>query len=232
MKEKVYIYFDEFGNTHLETEREGSFSHFVYCAFMITESNLNKARVLRDKISEKYFQGSDIKSNNISNNNKGINKRINILKDLRQLDFIIYVLVINKSEIIGEGLKQKDVFIKYFQKLLISKFAQQFSSFEIFADELGHPEFKRSLTEFINKHALQKDLFNPDRSYKLVNDITEEKLVQLADFLAGCAGKIYCLSHIHERANEIFDEFNDRMLVDFFPYQKNYFFILSVKYII
>ncbi len=224
MKEKVHIFFDEFGNTHLDTEKEGSFSHFVYCAFLIKESDLEKARDIRKQISTGYFQGADIKSRNIKNDDKGINKRISIIKDINQIDFILYAFVISKAELKGEGLKQKQIFLKYFQKLLILKFADQYSSFKIYADELGYPEFKRSLTEFINRHALQRDLFNPDRTYRLVDDVSDEKLIQLADFFAGCIGKIFCISHIHERASEIFDAISNRIYIDFFPYQKSYFF--------
>lgn len=224
MKEKVYIYFDEFGNAHPDIEKKGSFSHFVYTAILIRESNLADARKMRELISKKYFQGSDIKSNNIKNNDKGFNKRLNILDELKSLNFLVYSFVINKSELKGDGLKYKRTFIKYFQKIFIKKLVDQYSSFEIFADELGHPEFKKSLKEFIDKYAIQRDLFNPDRYYHLVDDFKDEKLVQLADFLSGCVGKIYCISHLHPQSYTLFDKLNDRIFVDFFPFQKLYFY--------
>lgn len=224
MKEKVYIFFDEFGNSHLDTSKSGTFSHFVYTAVLIKESKLKQARDIRNRISKKHFQNSDIKSNRINNNPKGFRKRLTILEELKNLNFLVYSFVINKSELQGNGLQYKKIFIKYFQKLFVRKFVENYSSFEIYADELGHPEFKRSLTEFINKHALQKDLFNPDRYYKLVDDIKDEKLVQLSDFLSGCVGKIYCTSHTHPNAEDLFNKLNDRLFVEFFPFQKSYFY--------
>ncbi len=224
MKEKVYIYFDEFGNSHLNTDKQGAFSHYVYTAILIKESNLEKARMKREELSKQFFQKRDIKSNRISNDKNGFNKRLKVLDSLNELDFLIYSFVINKSEIDSKGLQFKKSFIKFFQKLFVKKFAQHFTSFEIFADELGHPEFKISLTKFIEENALQRDLFNPDRYYKLANDVSDEKLIQLADFLSGCIGKIYCVSHLHPDAEILFDKLHDRLHVDFFPFQKSYFF--------
>ena len=88
-----------------------------------------------------------------------------------------------------------------------------------------HEEFKKSLTEFINRYALQRDLFHPDRYYRLANDITGEKLIQLSDFLSGCVGKIFCASHIHPKANQLYDKLKERIFVDFFPYQASFYYV-------
>lgn len=222
-KEKVYVFFDEFGNAHLNLEKEGSFSHFIYTGIVISESNLSKARSKRDEISREYFQNTDIRSRNIKNNDKGFNKRMNILGSLKELNFLVFVQVINKGELNSNGLKYKEVFYKFFQKTFIEKLTLHYSAFEIYADELGYPEFKRGLTEFIEENAFQRDLFNQDRYYKLVDDIKEEPLIQLADFLSGCVGKIYCTSHQHDKADLLYDSLKDRLYVDVFPFQKEYF---------
>lgn len=54
MNEK-HIYFVEYVNSHLDTEsKKGIFSHFIYKAVVINESDLVKAKELRTFISNKF----------------------------------------------------------------------------------------------------------------------------------------------------------------------------------
>jgi len=227
-QKKVYIFIDEFGNSHLYLSKSGTFSHFVYTAFLITEDELEKARLLRKEISKKYFQNTHIKSKNIKNNEKGFQKRLLILNELKQLNYIIHSIVIDKSKINSEGLKHKKVFYKYFHRLLIEKFPKKFHSFEIFFDKLGYPKFQNELTTYINKY-IDNNLFQQDRKYKIADDITGKPLIQIADFLSGCVGKIFCVSHIDKRADVLFEQINDRLYVNFFPYEKEKLLGLTYK---
>ena len=215
--EKIYVYIDEFGNPHLNLEKAGTFSHYVYTAIVFKESDKQSIIQARDYISKKYFKGTTIKSRNITNDEIGISTRKNILNDLKKHNFIIVSLIINKTELSGNGLKYKKVFYKFFQRIFVEKFANNFTSFEICADKVGYPEFQRELKEYINTNGVQRDLFNPDRYYKMAEDTVEEPLIQLADFLCGCIGKIYCISHQQQNAEQLFDILADRIYLDFFP---------------
>lgn len=219
----LHIFVDEFGNTSLNLEKTGTFSHFVLTAVLIEEAQIEQARRLRSDISQRYFQGHPIKSSRIANDETGFQKRLDVLKELRQLDFLVLSLVINKSKIIGEGLDQNTIFYKYFNRIFLQQFPKNFTSFSIHADQLGWPEFRRSLQHYINTKVIQRDLFTPDRTYQLVEDRLEEPLIQLADFISGCLGKIYCTSHSHEKAAFLFDLLHDRTFVDFFPFEKTDF---------
>ena len=219
----LHIFVDEFGNTHLNLEKTGTFSHYVLTAVLIEEGKIEQARALRSAISQQYFQGHPIKSSRLSNDEAGFQKRLAILKEMRQLDFLVLSLVINKSKITGEGLGQKDIFYKYFNRIFLKQFPQNFTAFSIHANGVGWPEFKRDLHHYIHNKVIQRDLFTPDRTYQLVEDRLEEPLGQLADFIAGCLGKIYCTSHSHEKAAFLFDLLHDRTFVDFFPFEKTDF---------
>ncbi|WP_026461211.1 DUF3800 domain-containing protein [Adhaeribacter aquaticus] len=219
----LHIYLDEFGNTSLNLEKAGTFSHFVLTALLIDESKLEQVRDLPKEISRRYFKRHPIRSSRITNDESGFQKRLDILQELRRLDFLILSLVINKSKVTGEGLNQSDVFYKYFNRIFLKQFPKNFASFSIHADELGWPEFRRSLQHYINTKVIQRDLFTPDRTYRLVEDCLEELLVQLADFISGCLGKIYCTSHSHEKAAYLFDLLHDRTFVDFYPFEESDF---------
>ena len=220
--EKAKIFIDEFGNTHLDLSKKGTFSHFVYASVIIKESEIEKAREVRKDICKKFNLGDNIKSSNIGDK-KYFQKRLNILQYLvNNLDFTIDVLVIDKDKIDKEsgGLRFKKTFYKYFQKVLIKKYNEIYDSYNIYLDKLGSDSFGLELTSFIYENATQRDLFNPDRTFELSDDKTGEKLVQLADLIAGSLGRLFCLSHYNENSNKIYQILHSRMSVTFHPYLK------------
>ncbi|WP_207432227.1 hypothetical protein [Sabulibacter ruber] len=223
------IYIDEFGNTHSELTPQSSFSHFVYTTLILDEAHLEKAYQVRNLISQKYFNGQPVPSNGLPNNTKGFKKRLQVLEELVALNFDVLALVVNKKEFAGPGLKRKEVLYKFFSKLLIKQFPTVFTSFSIYANQLGQPEFQADLKSFLNTTATQRDLFNPDRYYTIVDNPAEEPLLELANFLAGCLGLIYCNSHSHPRSKELFDLLYKRLSVDFAPFEKTEFSLAHIK---
>jgi Protein of unknown function (DUF3800) len=215
--ENVLLFLDEFGNTHIDLSKAGTFSHFVYTAIAFKHSDLSEFKNVRDRISKKFFHGSIIKSSNITNDENGFKKRIEVLKELKKSNFIVYTLIVDKSKLASEGLKYKKTFYKFFQRIFIEKFAHNYLSFQIFADKVGGSEFQRELFDYINKKAINRDLFHQDRQYNLADDKVEQPLVQLADFLCGCVGKIYCISHQYSQFEVLFELLSDRLFVEFFP---------------
>ncbi|MBT9392903.1 hypothetical protein KLP40_06995 [Hymenobacter sp. NST-14] len=160
-----------------------------------------------------------MKSSNIKE--KHFHKRINILKDLvDNLDFSIDVLAINKSYISSEGLKQKRTFYKYFQNLFVSKYNNRYNRYDIWADAVG-TDFRNELSNYIQQNGLKWDLFYPERTFQLTDEKSGEKLVQLADFISGCIGKIFCTSHQHERARELYNIIHARTFVEYFPFDSS-----------
>lgn len=218
--ETAHIFIDEYGNTALNVEKTGTFSHFVYCSVIINSKDREKAEALRKNIVKNNNLGDNIKSSNIGD--KYFDRRLKILKELvNGLDFTIDVLVIDKSKLdTAEGLKSKQIFYKYFQNLFVKKYADRFEQFTIWADKVGEA-FQYELQDYIRNKSITPTLFNPNRFFYLSDDISQEKLIQLADIICGSVGKLLCSSHIHERANEIFEILHTRMSIEYFPFQSN-----------
>lgn len=221
----AFIFIDEFGNSHLDLSKNGTFSHFIYTSVVLDENFIEKAREVRKDICHKFRLGPDIKSSNIKE--KNFDKRLKILEYLvSNLDFHIDILVIDKSRIDSLGLLDKRTFYKYFQKNFVRKYNERFDSFSIYADSVG-TDFKSELQDFVLNNGINRDLFNPDRFFELTDDKTGEKLVQLADFISGCVGKIFCLSHSSPRAKEIYERIYQRLSVDYFPYETSQSYFLN-----
>lgn len=224
---KAFIFIDEFGNSHLNLSKNGTFSHFIYTSIIVDENLIEKARTVRSDICQKFRLGPDIKSKNIKG--KDFDKRLQILEYLiDNLDFHIDVLVIDKARIDSLGLLDKKTFYKYFQKTFVRKYNDRFDSFSIFADAVG-TDFRTDLQNFVITNGIDRDLFNPDRAFELTDDKTGEKLVQLADFISGCLGKIFCISHSSPRAKEIYDKIHQRLSVDYFPYETSQSYYLDTS---
>ena len=78
--EKVYIFGDEFGTSALNENDTKNITHFVYSAVVVKESSIEKARKVRDDISNIFLFGNKIKSS--SKALKDDKRRLDILKYL------------------------------------------------------------------------------------------------------------------------------------------------------
>lgn len=97
IKEPALILIDEFGNTHLDLTKGGTFSHFIYCAVIIPIKDQDKAHNVLDRLSKNYFFGKEVKSSKLGA--KMFNRRVQALYDMvTNLDFTIDILVIDKTK--------------------------------------------------------------------------------------------------------------------------------------
>jgi len=203
----------------LDLSKTGTFSHFVYSSIVMDQVDVEKGKELREAICRNFRLGPDLKSANLKD--RQFYKRINILMELvDKLDFSIDLLVIDKSKIDSEGLKQKRTFYKYFQSLFVSKYNHRFDTYFIWADAVG-TDFQKELQDYVNTKGIQRDLSHPERSFQLSDDKKGEKLIQLADFISGCMGKIFCTSHAHDQARELYNLIHSRVSVSYFPFDSS-----------
>jgi hypothetical protein len=219
-KKIANIYIDEFGNTSLNVKKAGTFSHFIYCSFIIDSTDREKAEKLRQKIAKENRLGPDIKSNNLGA--KYFDRRLKILNELMEgLDFSIDIMVIDKEKLSkSEGLKRKQIFYKYFQNFFVKKYNDKFDSFNIWADKVGE-DFQFELQDYIRRESAAPTLFYPDRFFFMSDDIEKEKLIQFADIICGSLGQVFCTSHTSARSQEIYDILHTRLSIEYYPYHSN-----------
>ncbi|MFP3671086.1 hypothetical protein SB717_39065, partial [Priestia sp. SIMBA_032] len=66
-------------------------------------------------------------------------------------------MVVDKSNLSGDGLKIKKTFYKYFQSLFVEKYNNIYESYSINADKVGE-EFKIELQDYVRKKSISRDL--------------------------------------------------------------------------
>jgi len=211
----AYIFIDEYGNTHLDLSKAGTFSHFIFVAVIFPGDKYSIALETRNEISRKYAQGHPFKTKRFS-----LDQKIGAIYLLKELNPVIMALVVDKAKVVGTGLNYHTIFYKYFQKMLIYRMSKIYEEIKIsiVADTHGTLDFMKSLTKFVQSELSLGDLFIPDKHYTIADDKIEEPLLQLADLAANVAGNIFCLSHMNEDRKLLFQAIQPYLFVDFFPY--------------
>lgn len=223
-QKKTYVFIDEYGTPSLNVEKNGVTPYFIYTAVLIESQNIEKAREVLQRSRELYNQGSPLKSNRIKNDEKGHKKRLQILRAFSgEFPHVVHALIVDKSKIESHGLSFKKVFIKYFSKILAEIYnSPQYAEIHVVLDKTGRPEFAEELGQYMRKHMLNHDLFSKN-SFNLKDDKEEEPLLQIADFYAGCIGRIFCDIIPKEEAHALFNCLHEYTFYKFFPLdRRNY----------
>lgn len=214
---KALILIDEYGNTHTDLSKAGTFSHFIFASVIIPFEKYEDALRVRKSISNKFFQGRNIKASNLKEP-----KKLLALQELFTLNPVIMLLVVDKEPVNSAGLNYHQSFYKYFNRLLVEHIKSSYDDFDIIIDKHGYPDFQKSLKTFIDKNLSTGDLFSPLRSFHIADDKEEQPLLQLADIAANIAGNIYCVSHRPGNYQHFFDSVRQFVTVDFFPEDNRY----------
>lgn len=208
---KKIAYVDEFGNNSFEFETQGS--HFIVAAIICQQDKIEQIENSINNIRKKHgFQTGEIKSSKVSKNYK---RRIRILEDLVKLDFSIYAVIIDKRELYGQGFKFKKSFYKYLNNLLYKELFRTFPELELYVDENGGNDYMIEFKKYVFKHH-NTNLFSGSEFD--IKDSKNEKLIQLADFIAGTLGYIFDIT----KANEFSEDFKNIIepkvsAINFFP---------------
>ena len=139
-----------------------------------------------------------------------------VINKLNEIDFTIYVIVVDKKEIDSEGLSIKQSFYKYFNKLLVTDLNRINNKITFIADQIGTAEYQKSFQKYIESEVTQYDLFNETKLFEF-SDSKENNLVQLSDFIVGSLAKCFDTKHFQENSSEYLTLLKDKLNVRFWP---------------
>jgi hypothetical protein len=183
---KVYAFIDEYGNSALSLDKEGTSSFYIIVAIIIDEK---QKEILDDKlkdIQKKYFGESEIKSSRLG---KIDEKRIKILSAVADFSFSWMALVVDKSQIDdSSGLKFKRSFYKYLTRQFYYHVGlDKINNLHVFADKIGTDDFMAGYKTYLTNHL---SLFEQKPAFDFM-DSKDSVHIQLADLIAGTLARIY-----------------------------------------
>lgn len=208
MKDKVG-FIDEYGDKSIEFDKEGVSTHFIVTAVIVDRDKIVDINAKIDELRTKYRNGAELKSNKIKD--KNFQKRLDLLKEISELDINIYSIVVDKRRIYQEsGLQYRSSFFKYVNNLLDSELYFYFPYLELVADEHGDEKFMSGFIEYVEKNHFQTDLFRKP-SFRF-GDSENENLIQVADIIAGSLARYYDPKKMIEGKDEIIEILKEKTL--------------------
>ncbi len=180
-----YAFVDECGNTNIDTSLANVSTHYVITALIVDADQIIPIRDAFERVRSIHFQTGEMKSRLVKNNDE---RRCNILRDISNLSFRIYCLVVDKRELKSKGYEYADVFFKNFNAKLYRILFRDFPVLNVVADEYKTTEFMQSFRNYVSKRFMP-ELFRKI-SVRFV-DSKSEILVQGADFISGSISRYF-----------------------------------------
>lgn len=178
-------FIDEFGNSGLDFSNPQNSTHFIITSIIVEKENIPKLEEQLEIIRKENFQTGEIKSSKVGAND---GRREKILKQLIELDFSIYAVVVDKKELYSDGFRYKKSFYKFIHSLVDRELYRIFPNLEIIADEHGSNKFMEEFIRYIKSNHIP-DLFHQS-DFRFTNS-KNLSLVQIADFVSGTLGRCY-----------------------------------------
>jgi hypothetical protein len=176
--EKILAYIDETGDPRFN---EGASPFLEFSAVLIEANNKDEIVCSLNSIQEN-LNLSEFKSSKIRKESR----RIQILNELKDIEFKFINLIIDKSKVIGDWKNIPAVFFKYSQNILNAELHRLYSDRAVTIDKFGDEKYQQSLKEYLEKD-LQIGLFDNTIN---IGSAKNNILIQLADFVAGTHRKL------------------------------------------
>jgi hypothetical protein len=221
LKEQL-AFIDEFGNFGYNFEKPNVSTHFIVSSILVNRDDISSLEDNIEPIRKKHFQTGEMKSSKIGKND---DRRIRVLKDLSELDFHIFCMVIDKRKLFSKGLTYKKSFYKFLHGLVESKLYKTFPKLKITADEIGSKEFMSGFADYVRRRHIP-DLFNYSE-FGFVRS-RSHLLIQLADLISGTIAKSFDLTTFSKNGSKFLKILKDHIIEidewprDFAPFTYRY----------
>ena len=185
-KRWLHAYVDETGTNELDVSKPGVSVYFICVAFLVEGEKADEVIGQIDQVTQDLSGGAEIKSSSIGGNHK---RRKRFLDAVANVEFGYYAMLVRKDAIRKDsGFRFKSSFYKCINQMLYRRLTRSGRSVKIFADEVGGKDFMESFDAYLSRN-LKPDLFF-SYEHQFVNS-NENRLVQLADLIAGTLGQCF-----------------------------------------
>ena len=205
-------FLSEWGNNGLDFTKSGVSTHFIVTALLLDKEDLSEVTRVLSAVQKRYFPNGTIKSD-ITGTDHNLRKLI--LEDLLEAPFQIFALVVDKRQLIGEGLRYKGSFYKFLHGLADRELFRIFPNLEMVAGQIGSDSFMEGFIRYVHQNHIT-NLFHQS-TFGFVND-QQELAVQAAGFLAGTLARCYDETVITDQRQEFVALLQNKLLtIKFWP---------------
>ncbi|SKC19594.1 DUF3800 domain-containing protein [Dyadobacter psychrophilus] len=210
-------FLSEWGNNALDFSKKGPSgilptTHFIVTALIIGRADVENVLAVLKAVSKRHFDGGQIDSEKTGNNHI---KRKEVLEDLEELPFQVFSVIIDKRQLIGEGLRYKGSFFKFLHGLADRELFRIFPDLEMVADRTGDETFMKGFISYVQQNHIA-NLFN-ESSFGFVA-ANDSPIVQLAHFIAGTLARCYDETEITDQRGEFIQILKRKVLtIRFWP---------------
>ncbi len=185
--EMMYAFTDESGSHGWNFNKPDVSTHFIICAIIVESTEVESLRIAVEKIRKKYFQTGEMKSSKVGKNYK---RRMKILSELKDLNFTIFPVIIDKTACANmPGLRFKTSFYKFMNNIVYKELRNGFEKLTVVADEIGTSDYMKSFIKYIKTKEDVPNLFG--EADFLFQNSKNDVLIQLADFMAGTLSFVF-----------------------------------------
>jgi hypothetical protein len=168
-----------------ENNGEDTSTHFIVTALLLAKRDVEYANNTLEAIAKKHFDDGVISSAAVDNDHE---RRKQILNEVLSAPFRIFALVVDKRQLIGEGLRYKGSLHKFLHGLADRELYGLFNNLEL----VGKPKSTDSFMEGFIKYTHQNhipNLFN-ESTFGFVKP-HGDFILQASDFIAGTMARCY-----------------------------------------
>lgn len=201
-------FIDETGDAQLDLELDCIAGYYILAAIVIDKSRYEEVCLHFETVRDKYFKSKEMKSTLRRLKNKPC-EREEILKALAEIDFKLYLYVVNKSQLSKtSGLNYPKNFIKYFHKQFYNCILDDHCLIDIVSDEIKGQKFRDEFSRYMKKKlgADGERLFYPVK-FEFV-DSKKNVCIQAADFIVGVVAQSFenkTSMEFHEKHKQILE---------------------------
>lgn len=209
-------YLSEWGNSELDFKKQGQVesisTHFIVTALLVNKSDLPEIIPILEAVRTRYFSGASIGSEAVGNDHE---KRKQILEDLDEIGFKIIAIIVDKRQVIAQGLRFKHSFFKFMHGLADRELSGTFPDLEMSTSLPADESFMKGFIGYMQQNHIT-NLFNESTfGFTAVQD---NVLVQTASFIAGTLARCYDETVITDQRGDFIEILKSKVLtVKFWP---------------
>lgn len=213
--QQTVAFLSEWGNDALDFSKRGvevPTTHFIVTAIILDKGDIPFAKRVIEAVRVRHFSGGILDSELTGNNHE---KRKEILEDIDEAPFKVFSVIVDKRQLIGEGLRYKGSFYKFLHSLADRELFRLLPNLDLVSAPIGDNTFMKGFVKYVEQNHIP-NLFN-ESSFGFTG-IENDGLVQVAGYIADTLARCYDETVITDQRVEFIELLRRKLLsVQYFP---------------